>query len=112
MKNGLLIVLLGLSLPVLASQPVADASRTPQGRAAADLCKTYVGYRLSHLMSLRITEVIPPNAPATRWIVVGEDKGQQPPVSFVCQLTPNGAQRQLDKLDLMQLAPDQPALKH
>ena len=67
-----------------------------------------VGFRLGHIMSLQVQQVTAPTPPATTWAVIGEDKGQDPAVNFICQFRPEGKQWQLEKLDLLQLAPEQP----
>ena len=65
-----------------------------------------VGFRLGHLMSLSIQQVTEPAPPATTWAVIGEDKGQEPAINFICQFKPDGKAWQLEKLDLLQVAPE------
>ena len=110
--------------PLLVSLLVTDVAATQattvqhdarQSRQAAvrilaqDLarqCQTMVGFRLGHLMSLSIQQVTEPAPPATTWAVIGEDKGQEPAINFICQFKPDGKAWQLEKLDLLQVAPE------
>ena len=120
MQLRFLLLLASLSLAHLradASQPAATApdarqSKEPQVRqqatALAQECQTMVGFRLGHMMSLQVQQVTAPTPPATTWAVIGEDKGQDPAVNFICQFRPEAKQWQLEKLDLLQLAPEQP----
>ena len=100
-----------------ASQPAATAPDARQSKETrvrqqavtlAQECQTMVGFRLGHIMSLQVQQVTAPTPPATTWAVIGEDKGQDPAINFICQFRPEGKQWQLEKLDLLQLAPEQP----
>ena len=83
-----------------------QASIRTQAQELAKQCQTMVGFRLGHLMSLSIQQVTEPTPPATTWAVIGEDKGQEPAINFICQFKPDGKAWQLEKLDLLQVAPE------
>ena len=83
-----------------------QATIRTQAQELAKQCQTMVGFRLGHLMSLSIQQVTEPAPPATTWAVIGEDKGQEPAINFICQFKPDGKAWQLEKLDLLQLAPE------
>ena len=119
MQLRFLLLLAGLILGHVradASQPAAtppdarqskEAEVRQQATALAQECQTMVGFRLGHMMSLQVQQVTAPTPPATTWAVIGEDKGQDPAVNFICQFRPEAKQWQLEKLDLLQLAPEQ-----
>ena len=120
MQLRFLLLMAGLLLGHIraeASQPAATAPDARQSKETrvrqqavtlAQECQTMVGFRLGHIMSLQVQQVTAPTPPATTWAVIGEDKGQDPAVNFICQFRPEGKQWQLEKLDLLQLAPEQP----
>lgn len=120
MQLRFLLLMAGLLLGHIraeASQPAATAPDARQSKETrvrqqavtlAQECQTMVGFRLGHMMSLQVQQVTAPTPPATTWAVIGEDKGQDPAVNFICQFRPEGKQWQLEKLDLLQLAPEQP----
>ena len=83
-----------------------QATIRTQAQELAKQCQTMVGFRLGHLMSLSIQQVTEPAPPATTWAVIGEDKGQEPAINFICQFKPDGKAWQLEKLDLLQVAPE------
>ena len=72
-----------------------QASIRTQAQELAKQCQTMVGFRLGHLMSLSIQQVTEPTPPATTWAVIGEDKGQEPAINFICQFKPDGKAWQL-----------------
>ncbi|MFC3914403.1 hypothetical protein ACFOSS_13135 [Pseudaeromonas sharmana] len=86
-----------------ASVTTPAAVLSPQQQAAADTCLQYVSFRLGHMLSLKINQVAEPKPPASLWLVVGEDRQQTKPISFVCHLTYQNAQWSLEKLELLQL---------
>lgn len=118
-------VIYGVLTPLLFSLLVTDVAATQattvqhdarqsqeagvrtQAQELAKECQTLVGFRLGHLMSLSIQQVTAPTPPATIWAVIGEDKGQEPAINFICQFKPDGKTWQLEKLDLLQVAPEQ-----
>ena len=120
MQLRFLLLMAGLLLGHIraeASQPAATAPDARQSKETrvrqqavtlAQECQTMVGFRLGHMMSLQVQQVTAPTPPATTWAVIGEDKGQDPAINFICQFRPEGKQWQLEKLDLLQLAPEQP----
>ena len=120
MQLRFLLLMAGLLLGHIraeASQPAATAPDARQSKETrvrqqavtlAQECQTMVGFRLGHIMSLQVQQVTAPTPPATTWAVIGEDKGQDPAINFICQFRPEGKQWQLEKLDLLQLAPEQP----
>ena len=120
MQLRFLLLMAGLLLGHIraeASQPAATAPDARQSKETrvrqqavtlAQECQTMVGFRLGHMMSLQVQQVTAPTPPATTWAVIGEDKGQDPAINFIRQFRPEGKQWQLEKLDLLQLAPEQP----
>lgn len=106
MKSHLLLAL-SLITGVAGASPVTAAHKpvilNAQQKAAADVCLEYVSYRLGHMMGLAVTQVAIPTPPATLWLVVGEDKQQARPISFVCHLDYQQARWALEKLELLQL---------
>lgn len=80
------------------------ASTNNYAQLAQQTCQTLVAYRMGSLLDIQVSEVRP-LAVAHKWLVTGEVKKQNPPVTFACLLRLKDDKMELEKLELFQIKP-------
>ncbi len=93
-----------LLFTLISFQSIHASTSIAASNDVSSLCQTLGAYRVGakSVMSVNITEskALPK---VNKWLVTGEVKSVQPPITFACLMKETGSGSELEKLELFQM---------